>query len=85
MNESAGRTAVSSDISAGRGKLTGSDLREQVEVLLLARASELDQLSDLPGWPRAKQPGDWLTYAFVQRRPRFHAALRTRLPRPRVS
>jgi hypothetical protein len=29
-------------------------------VLLLVVASELDQLSDLPGWPRAKKAGDCL-------------------------
>jgi hypothetical protein len=71
-------------------------LREQVEdvreqkllVPPLVVASELDQLSDLPGWPRAKQAGDCLVdmcpvcVDFVQCRPHDHATPRTRLPRP---
>lgn len=74
-------------------------LREQVEdvreqkllVPPIMVASEPDQLSDLPGWPQAKQAGDCLVdmcpvyVDFVQCRPRDHAAPMTRLPRPSVS
>ncbi|OKO75639.1 hypothetical protein [Bradyrhizobium sp. AS23.2] len=65
------------------------DVREQeLLVLLLVVASELDQLSDLPGLAAAKQAGDCLVdirpvcLDFVQCWPRDHAAPGTRLPRP---
>jgi len=68
------------------------DVREQkLLVLPLVVASELDQLSDLPAWPRAKQAGDCLVdmcpvcVDFVQCRPRDHDSAEDAAAAPRVS